>query len=181
MSITAPAPRFLGGGRIEVRDHTYRDPGVGELLIRIGANAICGTDRNEYVTGAPIVPGHEAAGIVAVAGEGTRTAIGTRGALYLMDFCGSCRSCRAGATNQCSAKHQDIGQSSDGGYGPYAIIHETAFFPLTDDVTLVEATLLLDVMGTSNHALDRAELVRTQGPGKVVRCGVSRGDTLVRV
>lgn len=161
MSITAPAPSFLGDGRIEVRDHEYRDPGEGELRIRIGANAICGTDRNEYFHGAAIVPGHEAAGVVENAGPGTSTPVGTRGAIYLMDFCGECRSCRVGATNQCMAKRQDVGQSSDGGYGPYAIVHETHFFPIPDDLPLDLATMLLDVMGTSTHALLRSELVRT--------------------
>ncbi|CAM3629573.1 alcohol dehydrogenase catalytic domain-containing protein [Occultella aeris] len=160
MSITAPAPHFDGAGRIRVADHFYRDPGPGELRIRIGANAICGTDRKEYTQGVEIVPGHEAAGVVESAGPGTTLPIGTRGAIYLMDFCGECRSCSVGATNQCSAKRQDVGQTSDGGYGPYAIVHETNFFPVTEDVSLVAATMLLDVMGTSTHALGRAELVR---------------------
>ncbi|WP_197511166.1 alcohol dehydrogenase catalytic domain-containing protein [Tessaracoccus coleopterorum] len=94
------------------------------------------------------------------AGTGTSLAPGTRGAIYLMDFCGECRSCGVGSTNQCSAKRQDVGQSSDGGFGPYAIVHENHFFPIPDDVSYVEATMLLDVMGTSTHALRRAELVR---------------------
>jgi len=161
MSITAPAPHFDGGGRIRVDEHVYREPGPGELRIRIGANAICGTDRKEYHEGVDIVPGHEAAGVVEAVGPRTSLPVGTRGAIYLMDFCGECRSCAVGATNQCSSKRQDVGQTSDGGYGPYAIVHETQFFPITDDVSLVAATMLLDVMGTSTHALRRAELVRT--------------------
>lgn len=159
MSITAPAPHFDGGGTIRFADHVYRDPGPGELRIRIGANAICGTDRKEYHEGVDIVPGHEAAGVVEAIGPETATPVGTRGAIYLMDFCGACRSCRVGSTNQCSAKRQDVGQTSDGGYGPYAIVHETQFFPVPDDISLTAATMLLDVMGTSTHALRRAELV----------------------
>ena len=65
-----------------------------------------------------------------------------------------------GATNQCTAKRADVGQTTDGGYGPYAIAHETNFFPIGDDLPLPVATMLLDVMGTSSHALRRAELVR---------------------
>ncbi|MFC0674589.1 alcohol dehydrogenase catalytic domain-containing protein [Brachybacterium hainanense] len=160
MPITAPAPHFLGEGRIEVREHTYRDPGPGEMRVRIGANALCGTDRHEYHQGSPIVPGHEAAGVVESVGEGVAMPVGTRGAIYLMDFCGACRACRIGATNQCHAKRQDVGQSSDGGYGPYAIVHATHFFPIPDEIRLDAATMLLDVMGTSTHALRRAELVR---------------------
>ncbi|WP_269451849.1 hypothetical protein [Tessaracoccus coleopterorum] len=36
---------------IEFAEKAYRSPGEGELLIRIGANAICGTDRKEYFGG----------------------------------------------------------------------------------------------------------------------------------
>jgi threonine 3-dehydrogenase len=158
--IEAVVPRFPGQRVITRERHTYRDPGLGELLIRIAANAICGTDRNEYFNGTAIVPGHEAAGVVVGAGPDTTTVPGTRGAIYLMDYCGACRSCLIGATNQCTAKRADVGQTTDGGYGPYALVHETNFFPVGDQLPLTTATLLLDVMGTSSHALRRAELVR---------------------
>ena len=158
--MTVQAPRFRGSGVIEFVPHTYREPGEGEIMIAIGANAVCGTDRHEYHEGSPIVPGHEAAGVVHRTGPGTTVPIGTRGAIYLMDFCGDCRSCRVGATNQCLAKRGDVGQTVDGGYGPYAITHESNFFPIDDETTLTEATMLLDVMGTSGHALRRAILVR---------------------
>lgn len=153
-------PRFRGNGVIEFEPHEYRDPAPDELLLAIGANAICGTDRGEYNNGSKIVPGHEAAGVVIAAGADTTTPVGTRGAVYLMDFCGTCRSCKLGATNQCLAKRGDFGQNVDGGYGPYALSHETNFFPIDDATTLPQATMLLDVMGTSGHALRRAALVR---------------------
>jgi threonine dehydrogenase-like Zn-dependent dehydrogenase len=158
--IEAVVPRFPGNGIITREKHTYRDPVKGELLVRIAANAICGTDRHEYFNGSPIVPGHEAAGVVVDTGPDTTTARGTRGAIYLMDYCGACRSCLLGATNQCTAKRADVGQTTDGGYGPYALVHETNFLPVGDDLRLSTATMLLDVMGTSSHALRRAELVR---------------------
>ena len=52
-------------------------------------------DRS-FLDGASVTPGHEAAGTVVAAGPGTRTPVGTTGAVYLMDFCGECRSCRLG-------------------------------------------------------------------------------------
>jgi threonine dehydrogenase-like Zn-dependent dehydrogenase len=158
--MTVEVPRFRGNGVIEFAPHEYRAPGPGELLVRIGANAICGTDRNEYWGGSPIVPGHEAAGVVEATGSGVGVTTGTRGVIYLMDFCGDCRSCRVGATNQCFAKRADVGQSTDGGYGRYALVHETNFFPVGPDLPLATATMLLDVMGTSGHALGRAERIR---------------------
>jgi threonine dehydrogenase-like Zn-dependent dehydrogenase len=52
-----------------------------------------------------------------------------------------------------------MGFSHDGGYGRYMLVRETNFFPVPEDVSAVEATLLLDVMGTSSHAIRRAQLV----------------------
>ncbi|GAA3144295.1 threonine dehydrogenase-like Zn-dependent dehydrogenase [Kribbella aluminosa] len=160
MTRTALAPKFTGAGNIEFAAHDYTDPGPGQLLLSVQANALCGTDRHQYFDGSSVVPGHEAAGTVLQAGEGTSTPVGTRGAVFLMDYCGECRSCRYGATNQCFAKRADMGFTHDGGYGPYELVHESNFFPITDDVEIGNATMLLDVMGTSSHALGRAALVR---------------------
>ena len=160
MTITATAPRFNGKGAIGFAERQYTEPGEGQLLLRIGANAICGTDREQYFDGSTVVPGHEAAGVVHAVGSGTSTAIGTRGVVFLMDYCGACRSCLIGATNQCLAKRADMGFTNDGGYGPYELVHESNFFPISDGIELGSATMLLDVMGTSSHAIARAELVR---------------------
>lgn len=160
MTRTAQAPVFAGDGRIDFADHDYPDPGPGQLLLAVQANALCGTDRDQYFGGSSVVPGHEAAGTVIATGEGTTTERGTRGAVFLMDYCGECRSCKYGATNQCFSKRADMGFTHDGGYGPYELVHETNFFPITDDIEIGNATMLLDVMGTSTHALGRAALVR---------------------
>jgi threonine dehydrogenase-like Zn-dependent dehydrogenase len=160
MSRSAVAPHFTGAGSIEFREREYREPEAGELLLKVEANAICGTDRAQFSEGSEVIPGHEAAGTVIAAGAGTSTVIGTRGAVFLMDYCGECRSCRLGYTNQCFAKRNDMGFTADGGYGPFEIVHESNFFPVTDAIGAPEATLLLDVMGTSRHALHRLSLVR---------------------
>lgn len=160
MPYAAKVPRFLGQGKITFTDHEYADPGVGELLLRVQANAICGSDRGQYFGGSSVIPGHEAAGTVFAAGPDATLPEGTRGVVYLMGFCGMCRSCLIGATNQCLAKRADMGFTADGGFGPYELVQESAFFPVPDEIDIGNATLLLDVMGTSGHALSRAELVR---------------------
>lgn len=160
MPLTALAPHFAGNGTITFVEREYPDAGPGELLLRVEANAICGSDRGQYYNGSEVVPGHEAVGTVVKAGVGATVEVGTRGAVFLMDYCGACRGCRSGFTNQCTAKRADMGFSHDGGYGPYEIVHESNFFAVGADVSAVEATLLLDVMGTSGHALGRAALVR---------------------
>jgi threonine 3-dehydrogenase len=156
------APQFVGGGRIEWRDRPVPRPGAEMLLVRVRANALCGTDREQLASGSPVTPGHEVVGDVTAAGEGTRTPVGTRGAVYLMDYCDACATCREGATNLCAAKRADLGFTVDGGYGAYVLVRQSQFFEVDLDLDPSEATLLLDTMGTSRHALDRAQLVAAE-------------------
>ena len=152
-------PRFLGEGCIDWADVPVPEPGAGELLIRVGANALCGTERLQYRFGARVTPGHEAAGEVVAVGPDTTVPVGARGAVYLMEYCGTCRSCAGGHTNQCLHKARDFGFTVDGGYAPFELVSERCFFPVGNDLPLDEATMLLDVMGTSAHAFGRARLI----------------------
>jgi threonine 3-dehydrogenase len=154
-------PRFLGGQKIEFGEKPIPRPGPGQLLIKIKANALCGSERPQFFEGTSVTPGHEAAGVVAEVGPGTGTPVGTPGAIYLMDYCGTCRSCRVGCTNQCLSKRGDMGFNRDGGYGAFELIHENIFFPVDGGLDLAHATMLLDVMGTNAHAIERCRLVRS--------------------
>jgi len=154
------APHFVGNGKIDVVERRVPKPGAGQLLIQVKANALCASERLQFMTGSAVTPGHEAAGVVVATGPGTRIAAGTPGVVYLMDFCGGCRSCQLGYTNQCLQKRGDMGFTEDGGYGVYELVHENIFFPVDADLSLTEATLLLDVMGTTSHAIKRAQRVR---------------------
>jgi threonine 3-dehydrogenase len=156
----ATGPRFLGDGKIIFEERPVPSPRAGELLVRVRANAICGTDRAPYLAGSAVTPGHESAGVVVAAGPETSVREGTAGVIFLMDYCGQCRSCQLSYTNQCLAKRADMGFNHDGGYGPYELVHETNFFAVDAGTDLVEATMLLDVMGTSSHAIARARLLR---------------------
>jgi threonine dehydrogenase-like Zn-dependent dehydrogenase len=153
-------PVFAGGGKISFQERTVPQPGPGQLLIEVKANALCGSERWQFYDGTETTPGHEASGVVIATGPGTTTSIGTPGVIFLMDFCGKCRSCKLGFTQQCLAKRGDMGFNRDGGYGPYELIHENIFFPVDAEIPLAEATLLLDIMGTSGHAIRRAKLIR---------------------
>ena len=156
---TMRVPHFSGGGIINFIDKPVPTPGPGQLLIQVKANALCGSERGQFFNGTDVTPGHEAAGIVVAAGSETTTPLGTPGVVFLMDFCGDCRNCRLGLTNQCLHKRGDMGFNRDGGYGPYSLIRETIFLPVAADLPLTEATLLLDVMGTTAHAIDRAKRI----------------------
>lgn len=154
---TMTVPHFLGGGKISTVEKPVPEPGPGQLLIQVHANALCGSERPQFRNGTDVTPGHEAAGRVVAVGAGTSTPVGTTGGIFLMDFCGECRNCRAGYTNQCLAKRGDMGFNRDGGYGAYELINENIFFPVDPDISATEATLLLDVMGTGGHSIKRAQ------------------------
>ena len=151
-------PHFTGDYQIGTTTKPVPTVGPNQLLLEVKANALCGSERPQWAGGTDITPGHEAAGIVVAAGADTSTPVGTAGAVFLMDFCGECRNCRANFTNQCLHKRADMGFNRDGGYGRYELIHENIFFP-TGDLAPTEATLLLDIMGTGGHAIKRAGLV----------------------
>jgi len=156
---TMRVPHFVGGGVIQWIEKPVPQPGPGQLLLQVKANALCGSERGQFFKGAPVTPGHEAAGIVVAAGPATQTPLGTPGVVFLMDFCGECRNCKLGLTNQCLQKRGDMGFNRDGGYGVYELVHESIFLPVRPELPLTEATLLLDVMGTTAHALRRAQLI----------------------
>lgn len=153
-------PILIGARRVERRSTTRPEPGPGQLVLRCRANALCGSDHGLFEHGSTTVAGHELAGEVVATGAGTTTPVGARGVVYLMAYCGRCRSCAAGATNVCLAKTGDQGFNRDGGLGPYALVEERMFFAVDDSIDFALATVLLDVMGTSGHALDRALAVR---------------------
>ena len=153
------ASSFVGAKKIKIIDKPIPQPGPGQLLIKVGANALCGSERPQFFDGTTVTPGHEATGIVVAVGPDTRTSVGAAGAVFLMDFCGTCRSCKLGFTNQCLQKRGDMGFNKDGGYGQYELVHESIFFP-APGFTATEATLLLDIMGTGGHAIERCQLMR---------------------
>lgn len=153
-------PHFTGERYIGTTTKPVPPVGTGQLLLQVKANALCGSERGQWNNGSDVTPGHEAAGVVVAAGEGTTPPVGTAGVVFLMDFCGECRNCRQNFTNQCLHKRGDMGFNRDGGYGRYELIHENLFFPV-GDLPLTEATLLLDIMGTGGHSIKRARLVHS--------------------
>lgn len=153
-------PIFVGNRKIEFGEKAIPEAGRGQLLLQVHANALCGSERPQFIDGSSVTPGHEAAGTVIVAGPDTHTPVGASGVVFLMDFCGQCRSCRLGFTNQCLQKRGDMGFNRDGGYGKFELIHESIFFPVPEKFSATEGTLLLDIMGTGGHAIERCKLIR---------------------
>ena len=102
-------------------------PDEGEVLVRMKASGICGTDieilHGRYGEGAfPLVPGHEYAGVIAEVGSGVSGfAVGDRVVVDPNIHCGKCRACKAGRTNLCESLHA-YGVTSNGGFAEFSTV-----------------------------------------------------------
>jgi threonine 3-dehydrogenase len=166
------AARFTGAGRVTVESVAIPAVGAEEVLVRVHANALCGSDRHGYERGARVTPGHEIAGTVVARGDGVRTvAVGDRGVVYLVDWCGECRACVAGSANICLRRRAMIGFTQDGGLADYVRVPARCFLALPAGILLDTATALLDLFGTTLHAFRRAGRDVAGADVVVVGCG----------
>src|SRR3954468_21826080 len=100
------AARLESIGHMVLRDVPTPVPGPGDLLVRVEATGICGSDRHmfrgEYPTALPVTLGHEFCGIVEAAGEMVeRVRVGDRITADPNIACGYCEACRTGRVNLC--------------------------------------------------------------------------------
>lgn len=101
--------RLHGQGDVRIEEAPLAPPAAGEVLVRLAAGGICGSDLHYLLDGGfgpirvrePIILGHEAAGVVEAAGEGAALAPGTRVALNPSRPCNLCRFCRLGLRQHC--------------------------------------------------------------------------------
>ncbi len=132
------AARLLAPGRMEALSVARPEVGLNDVLVRIEAAGICGSDRHmfrgEYPTALPVTLGHEFCGIVEAAGSAVRTVrVGDRVTADPNIACGTCAACRAGRVNLC-ASLEAIGVTRDGGFADYALVPEAQAIVLTPDV-----------------------------------------------
>ena len=145
---------YLEPGRIEVTE--IPDPEIleDELLIRVRAASICGTDLRIYKHGHFKIPagerrvlGHEIAGdVIEVGSRAKGYAVGERVTVTPNVGCGLCRQCRAGANNMCP-DYEAFGISLNGGFEEFLRIPGFAVqrgnvFHIPDGVTYAEAALV---------------------------------------
>ncbi len=121
--------------------------GPGELLVRIIASGICGTDVMEWyrLDRAPLVLGHEIAGEVVEVGEGVKQyRVGDRVAVAHHVPCNTCHYCLSGNPTVCDTLRRT--NFDPGGFAEYvrlpAINVDRGVFPLPDNVSYEEATFV---------------------------------------
>jgi len=104
-------------------DVAVPEPGPGEVLVRVEAAGVCGTDRHlhrgEFPCTPPVTLGHEFCGTIVARGPGVDLAEGALVACDPNDGCGTCPLCREGRVNLCP-RNVATGVHRDGGFAPFA-------------------------------------------------------------
>jgi L-iditol 2-dehydrogenase len=174
-----------GPNDFAVRDVERPRPGPFEVLCRVRATAICGTDPH-IIQGHypgfwpkdwPLVPGHEWCGDVVELGEGAATlgwSVGTRVAGTSHAACGYCRRCIEGRYNICEnfgveGLHAQYGHNTNGAYAEYVVHSVKSVFPVPDALSDEEAAML-DPTAIALHTVIRGghrpgDTVAVVGPG----------------
>lgn len=193
-------------GELELTDKPVPAPGVAEVLVRVDAVAICGTDLEVIAHGDPALvrggkpfnqnftPGHEYMGTVAALGPGVdEFAAGERVAVEIHAGCGRCERCREGMYTAClnygmnypghDKGHRANGFTTDGGFAEYAVNHVNTLVRVPDGMSDEEATLIVTA-GTAIYGLDvvgglvAGQSVIVIGPGAIGLMGVAVAKAL---
>jgi threonine dehydrogenase-like Zn-dependent dehydrogenase len=179
---------------VELRERELASPGPGQVIVKVRACGVCGTDVN-FVrdwTGGPMALGHEISAEVVETGPGvTRLAAGDRVIVEDCTMCGTCDACKTGHPERCRTMFSLDGQP---GMGEYLLVNHASLVkfsgldyvpasltePLAVSLTSVlNAEIPLGgsvlVLGSGPLGLMSAMLARVQGAGFVAIA--SRGGT----
>jgi threonine dehydrogenase-like Zn-dependent dehydrogenase len=194
------AALFYGGSDIRVQEVSTPVPGPGQVLVRVQAAGVCGSDLHGYRErtqrpGQPTMKGHELAGEIAALGPGV---VGlAAGQLVGVEpghlvSCGRCRWCRRGDTQLCPDLGQMGGrQIHSTGFAECSLESADKCYPLPDDLAIEEAAILdvyavavhavhrvpvspvdtVAVLGTGAIGLATAQVARAAGAGRVIVVG----------
>jgi L-iditol 2-dehydrogenase len=139
------------------RDEPEPTPEKGQVLVKVAASGICGSDMHAYHGHdprrvPPLILGHEVAGTVA---SGKRT--GERVVINPLMTCGRCASCESGRTNLCPSREL-IGMRVAGAYCETVAIAEQNLIPIPGSFDMVKASLA-EPAACALHSLTRAQML----------------------
>lgn len=179
MTTTMRALVVLEPGRFEIQEVPIPEPGPNEVLARVRAVSICGTDahliRGDYPgfwpPAFPFIPGHEWAGEIVALGPGAERygwQVGDRVAGTSHDACGVCQKCVEGRYNLCEnygrpGLHKQYGHNTQGADAEYVVQGVKTIFRLPDRLSFDEGAII-DPASIALHVANRGGIV----PGDVV-------------
>lgn len=162
------ACRIHGAGDLRLEPELAGDLAAHEVELRLGAGGICGSDLHYYEHGRvgafqirePLIPGHEASGIVARVGAGvTRVAVGQKVAVNPSHACGQCDFCRAGRLNLCRRMFflgsASVFPHAQGMFRERFTLGEAQLTPIDEDISLGEIACA-EPLSIGLHAVQRA-------------------------
>lgn len=169
---------LFGPNDLRVVETDIPEPKADEVLVKVKACAICGTDPEIIAHGWPncppygsYIPGHEFAGEVVALGPGvTEFKVGDRVVAEPHKGCGKCINCIRGLYTTClnygnlEKGHRHYGFTVNGGYAEYVAIHVNCLHRIPDSVSYEEGTIAT-AAGTALYGMERAGWVQ---PGDVV-------------
>lgn len=173
-------------GAYEILDVPVPEVGRDEVLCRIGAVAICGSDirivrgdsAGTWPPAYPYTPGHEWSGEVVAVGENvTNWHAGDRVAGEAHSGCGFCGNCLKGSYNLClnygipQTGHRHYGHLSTGAFAQYGVFSKTAVSRIPTNLSFAEGAMV-DTAGIALHGLELSGItpggsVCIIGPGPV--------------
>ncbi len=173
-----------GIGRLEYKEVARPVPKAGEVLVKVAACGICGSDiPRAYKDGAhnmPLIIGHEFSGCVESVGEGVSEQwIGKRVGIFPLIPCNKCRPCINRQYEMCK-DYSYLGSRRDGGFAEYVTVPEWNLIRLGDDVSY-ETAAMLEPMAVAVHTM--SGLLRNpdidQKNDTIAVCGLGTIGTLL--
>lgn len=171
MATTMLGAFLPGNATVDMREIAIPEPGIGQVLLRVKASGICGSDihyiyhehKGDKTKGTAyldVVAGHEPCGQVVKCGPGTRHFTeGDRAVVYHISGCGFCRNCRKGFQISCtSPKRQAYGWQRDGGHAEYLLADEKDLIALPDSLSYADGSFISCGVGTAYEGVLRARI-----------------------
>lgn len=168
------AAKIVQPGQMEMVELPCPEPAANEVLIRVMASGICGTDihifRGEYLGGYPVIPGHEFSGVVEATGSAvTRFKVGDRVAVEPNIACDNCEACLNNRQNFCH-NWTAVGVTRPGGMAQYTTAPEKVVFDI-GSLTFEQAAFM-EPLSCVLHGLERlgaelADKVAILGAGPI--------------
>lgn len=158
-------------GKAELQERPDPAPGPGEVVVRIRASGVCGSDLLGYLGKSkkripPLVLGHEMAG--EIAGGESDLAPGTRVTVLPLFTCGACRPCKAGRSNLC-ADRRLLGMNLQGGFAEAVAVPRSAVYAVPASVSPLAASMVEPLATPMNlfdsHVRGPVERVAVIGAG----------------
>ncbi|MFF1553009.1 alcohol dehydrogenase catalytic domain-containing protein [Rhodococcus erythropolis] len=154
---------FPGDGTTVIREFSDPLPGRGEVVVKIRASGMCGSDLHFYHGSFDfdhgVIQGHEPCGVVYAVGEGISesvVAVGDRVMIHHYFGCGVCRRCREGWPQMCeTAPGKTMAVHVNGGHAPYAVVPVSSLLPLPDGLSFKGGAAVGCGTGTAWGAIKR--------------------------